>query len=245
MHCLDDPKSSPVRLIGPVPGRCAHARGLHPPPACRRRMLRSPCWSLSGNLTDIKSALVTYHDSGQYFADIQKVDTAAAEYLTSRAPTVAMPAIVFDIDETSLSNWPQLLANDFAYFPNAPCDKLPKGPCGSESWDELQTAAAIEPTLHLFSTAKLNHVAVFFITGRPNKERAWTEATLRKVGFDEWTQLVMRPDGTSTHSAADYKAPERKRIEGMGYTILVNVGDQPSDLVGGYAQKTFLLPNPF
>ena len=31
----------------------------------------------------------------------------------------------------------------------------------------------------------------------------------------------------------------------MGYRIVVNMGDQPSDLAGGYAEKAVLLPNPF
>jgi hypothetical protein len=55
----------------------------------------------------------------------------------------------------------------------------------------------------------------------------------------------MRPNGTSTQSAADYKAPERAKIASQGFTIIANVGDQPSDLAGGYAERTFLEPNPF
>ena len=35
------------------------------------------------------------------------------------------------------------------------------------------------------------------------------------------------------------------QIEQMGYTIIANVGDQPSDLIGGHAEKMFLLPDPF
>ena len=31
----------------------------------------------------------------------------------------------------------------------------------------------------------------------------------------------------------------------QGFTIIANVGDQPSDLAGGYAERTFLVPNPF
>ena len=47
-------------------------------------------------------------------------------------------------------------------------------------------------------------------------------------------------------SAADFKAPEREWIEGkLGYTIVVNVGDQWSDLAGGYSEGGFKLPNPF
>jgi hypothetical protein len=46
-------------------------------------------------------------------------------------------------------------------------------------------------------------------------------------------------------SAADFKTPIRERIEKEGYTIIANVGDQSSDLAGGHAEMTFLLPNPF
>ena len=38
--------------------------------------------------------------------------------------------------------------------------------------------------------------------------------------------------------------PERTRIEERGYTILLTMGDQESDLTGGHAQATFKLPNP-
>jgi acid phosphatase len=55
----------------------------------------------------------------------------------------------------------------------------------------------------------------------------------------------MRPAGTRTPSVADFKAPERAKIEMKGYTIIANVGDQPSDLAGGHAERTFQLPNPF
>jgi acid phosphatase len=55
----------------------------------------------------------------------------------------------------------------------------------------------------------------------------------------------MRPGHTTTPSAADYKAPQRARIEAMGYTIVANIGDQPSDLKGGHAERAFLLPDPF
>jgi acid phosphatase len=37
----------------------------------------------------------------------------------------------------------------------------------------------------------------------------------------------------------------RAAIEDEGYTIVANVGDQPSDLEGGHAERAFLLPNPF
>ena len=55
----------------------------------------------------------------------------------------------------------------------------------------------------------------------------------------------MEPPGAQYVSAADFKAPQRGQIEQRGYTIIANIGDQPSDLDGGFAEQTYLLPNPF
>jgi hypothetical protein len=85
----------------------------------------------------------------------------------------------------------------------------------------------------------------FFITGRSEIAREATEANLIKAGYDGWGALIMRPARTSTPSAADHKAPERVKIAAPGYTIIANVGDQPSDLSGGNAERTYLVPNPF
>ena len=35
-----------------------------------------------------------------------------------------------------------------------------------------------------------------------------------------------------------------KEVAEQGYTIILSMGDQNSDLLGGYAEKTFKLPNP-
>ena len=41
-----------------------------------------------------------------------------------------------------------------------------------------------------------------------------------------------------------YKSGTRAYIESMGYEIIASFGDQPSDLNGGYADRTFKMPNP-
>jgi hypothetical protein len=50
------------------------------------------------------------------------------------------------------------------------------------------------------------------------------------------------PNGscTTTH----YKSATRAHIESLGYDIVASFGDQFSDLAGGFADKTFKLPNP-
>lgn len=66
----------------------------------------------------------------------------------------------------------------------------------------------------------------------------------RDAGRREWTGLILLPDDAQFASAVDFKAPERRKITEQGYTIILSVGDQESDLKGGYAERTFKLPNP-
>jgi acid phosphatase len=197
------------------------------------------------NVGDLKRQVSEYKRSGAYDRDVAAVLASARQYVERRAPMVKKPAIVLDIDETSLSNWPQMQANDFGTINAGPCNTLPAGPCGVLAWENSAQDAAIAPTLALFNAAKAKGVSVFFITGRNETLRAATEMNLRNVGYDGWSALIMRPAGTTTPSAADYKAPERGKIAAQGFTIIANVGDQPSDLAGGYAERTFLVPNPF
>jgi hypothetical protein len=113
-------------------------------------------------------------------------------------------------------------------------------------WIAERTASTvISPTMDVYNTAKDRGAAIFFITGRPESQRAATERNLADVGYAGYTRLIMEPDGTHHDSAADFKAPQRQEIEQEGYTIVANMGDQPSDLEGGFAERTFLLPNPF
>jgi predicted secreted acid phosphatase len=197
------------------------------------------------NLGDLQAQLINYHDYGGYDRDLGAVAAEAKAYLHERAKKVTKPALVLDIDETALSNWPKIIANQFAYFPSGACDQLPKGPCGEVAWETRASAEPIHAVLDLFRAAKADGVAVFFITGRDNGLRQATEKNLRAGGYEGWEELVMRPEGSSTPSAANYKAPARKEIEEHGFHIIANVGDQPSDLAGGYAERAFLLPDPF
>jgi len=164
-----------------------------------------------------------------------------------RAAEVAKPALVLDIDETSLSNFPEIIANDFGFIPKAACDAPPEGPCGWDSWVKRARAPALEPTLALFKAAKAKGVSVFFITGRrkTDEDHASTISNLRAAGYEGWAGLSLRPVDDSASSVIPYKSGERGKIAEQGYTIIANLGDQQSDLAGGFAERAWKLPNPF
>jgi acid phosphatase len=197
------------------------------------------------NLGLLKNELHSYHGYGGYDRELAAVDALAPAFVAGHLAGVKKAAIVLDIDETSLTNWPEIAADDFGYISGGPCDALPKGPCGASAWELSAKAAPIVPTLALFQALRAKGVAVFFITGRDESERAATETNLHAAGYTGWAKLVMRAAGSHTTLASDYKAPARAAIEADGYTILANIGDQDSDLAGGHALQGFKLPNPF
>jgi predicted secreted acid phosphatase len=183
-----------------------------------------------------------YIDSGRYEQDFARVVDGARRWMEQHAASARMPAIVLDIDETSLSNWPAYRVNGWGRVVNGPCD-LERGPCGLRAWQALGRSKALAPTLALARRARELGVAVFFISGRPPNLREATERNLREQGY-RWTGVVLLPEGAKFPSAVEFKAPERRRIAEQGYTILLSMGDQESDLAGGYAERTFKLPNP-
>jgi len=192
------------------------------------------------NLAMVKKQLVAYHDSGQYQQDLAEKFNLAQKYLAMRvelndkAPIKKKLAIVFDIDETTLSNYDNMKKEDFGGSLDSINASLAQG-----------NDKAIAAALSLYQYAIANHVNVFFITGRKEFLRAATEKNLKAVGYTTWNQLILEPNDKKYASASVYKAAARKQIEVQGYDIVLNIGDQHSDLTGGFADKTIKLPNPY
>jgi len=181
--------------------------------------------------------LIKYHDSGAYMNDFANVIQKAMRYLElriKRGNFDGKPAIVLDIDETSLSNYPDMLTLDFGGTAKE-----------VQEYEDKGTDPALAPTLKLYRFAREHHIAILFITGRFEEERAVTEENLKKAGYANFDKLILRSGQYRTVPAAVYKTAMRKQLEKEGYDILLNVGDQKSDLQGGYADEVFKLPNPY
>ena len=190
------------------------------------------------NIALSKQALIQYYDSGEYTKDINGVINNAMQYLKSRVAQRSFgglkPAIVLDIDETALSNYPALRKLNFG----GTHDEI-------EQYEIQGNDPVINSTLKLYKYAKANHIAVFFITGRHDYEREATIKNLNNVGYEDFDGLFLRTAKHQSTPAAIYKTEIRKDLATQGYNILLNIGDQHSDLAGGYADKVFKLPNPY
>ena len=179
--------------------------------------------------------MVKYHDFGQYDYEIRQVATTAMDYLQRRVHDAQKDdklAAIFDIDETTLSNWDSMVTCGF-------CDYRTQAKYYPSVKDP-----AIAPVLELFRLAQKLGVKTFFITGRSEPQRASTIQNLNAAGYSGWEQLVMRPDKNSD-PASVFKPAMRQKIVDQGYSIVLNIGDQASDLACCCAEQSFKLPNPF
>ncbi len=68
------------------------------------------------NLGLYKIELTRYWESGRYESGLAAVADQAKAWLTQRASRKGKLAMVLDIDETSLSNWPVIKADDFGFI---------------------------------------------------------------------------------------------------------------------------------
>lgn len=189
------------------------------------------------NLAIVKQQVQQYHDSGEYEHDIARVMMDASRYLAYRLNHPRFhgkPAVILDIDETALSNYPNMVKLSFG----GTLDEIRQG--------EMQGKdSVIAPTLKFYRYAKSRGIAVFFISGRLEMERAVTQSNLENAGYTQFDGLILRNEAEAKAHAADYKMAKRKQLEAQGFDIILNIGDQKSDLRGGHADKTYKLPNPY
>jgi len=194
------------------------------------------------NLGTLKLKLQRYYactcNCGCYAKELDHQAQAAIDLLDRRAAHKRANeklALVLDIDETALSNYKQMAAQDYGYVPNA-----------FDAWEDSAQATAIPGTLRLYQEAQKLGVTVFFITGRGESHRAATEQNLKSQGYTNFAGLTLRTPAQAKESTIEYKSGARKTIVDAGYRIVLNVGDQFSDLKGlPAAEYSVKLPNPF
>lgn len=187
------------------------------------------------NLYLLKQEVIAYADDGRYEAALTAVAAQAKQWVEQRAAQGGPKlAVVFDLDETLLSNLPHMRAMDFGYVP-----KLWDG------WVAESEATPIAPVREVYLAARARNVAVIFITGRKTSDQPGTEKNLRAAGLGGYTRVFYKPNDYAGTSESFKTATRKRLVEEDGFAIIANIGDQASDLAGGYAERTFKLPNPF
>lgn len=174
------------------------------------------------NVRLAKDAVEKYHASGAWdqsiACDVQQAEAILQHY---KPAAQEKPAVVFDIDETALSNWECIISSDFGYFHDR-----------YKEWENSAKDTAIESVRKLYTLAQLKGFAVFLITGRRENQREPTERNLIHVGFTNWRGVFFKPMDFMGAKTAEFKSKWREYIKNLGYTLVLNIGDQESDLAG-------------
>lgn len=154
-------------------------------------------------------------------------------YASSLGNAANNSAWVFDVDETSLSGYEQMLSIGFGYVA-----KL------NHEWILEASAPAIPQTLQLYKQLRAAGFKVIFLTGRSVDEADATALNLERAGFNGFETLITRQPSERNMTAVEYKSLKRSQlVEKEGYNIVGCVGDQWSDLQGPYTGFKVKLPN--
>jgi predicted secreted acid phosphatase len=163
----------------------------------------------------------------------------------------AKPAIVFDIDDTTLNTYSYEIYSNFVYNPTTNGNFVNAG--------SKAIFPAVPGMVDLEQKAVAKGYTVFFLTGRPSNattdQKPATLANLKDAGYTVVDDQVYLKDASGATepwlstcapscTTIQYKSLTRRHIESLGYDIVANFGDQFSDLKGGYADKTVKIPNP-
>jgi predicted secreted acid phosphatase len=157
------------------------------------------------------------------------------------------PAIVLDTDDTMLWTYDREVSVMHYNFDPA-----------QNNADVLnEVFPAIPGMVDFEHAARAAGFAVFGITGRSAAQQQASIENVTKVGytgftpdnyFTKWAtgaQPAYVTCATATCTTVEYKANTRKHIENdLHYDVALNVGDQWSDLQGGYSDNAQKLPNP-
>ena len=198
------------------------------------------------NPVDGTTLLHQFSPTGAYAAETSGIARGAEKYLAHEATPnqkhTGTPAILFDIDDTTLNTYE--IYSSFVYNPPTNAAFVNAG--------SASVFPAVPGMPQLEADAVSEGYTVFFLTGRPATQLAGTQANLSSAGYTFDPANIYLEDQTKpwlsscapTCTTTQYKSLTRKYIESLGYDIVANFGDQYSDLNGGYADQTFKMPNP-
>ncbi len=201
--------------------------------------------SVNGHSEFHGSALHVASPDSTYAHQMYKIERHARHrlpHLIRKAD--AEPVVLLDVDDTTLLTYSYEVWSGFRYVP-------------SENADWIETIG-MDPTFGMPALVNWAHrhgAEIYYLTGRPVSQLDPTIRDLKDAGYPEVesSHLYLRDRNTPPAyldscapdcTTIQYKSLTRKHIESLGNDIVMNVGDQFSDLEGGYADKTVKLPNP-
>jgi acid phosphatase len=183
------------------------------------------------NLDEAKNAIKDYYESGQYDRECSKVIDSAIDHI-DKIIVSKKSAVIFDVDDTALSNYEQTKSIGFGYV--------------YKLWNEFiqeGKAPAIKETKRFYNYLISKNIHIIFLTGRYPEMLETTKRNLIEQGYARYDTLIVRSENERGIPAAEFKTTKRAELTKNGYNIVACIGDQWSDLVGENTGYKIKLPN--
>lgn len=189
------------------------------------------CATVPTNLSISKEEVINYYESGRYDKDLDKVVNKAIDEFKN-IPVADSSAVVFDIDETTLSNYEINKELDFGYVPEL-----------WDKWIEEAKAPPVAGVKILYDFLKEKGFIIIFLTGRKEYQYNSTLKNLVNDGYKNFDTLIVRKSYENKLTAKEYKSKKREELTKKGFNIVGDVGDQYSDLDGPDHGVQVKIPN--
>lgn len=175
-----------------------------------------------------------YYNSGGYDTELNAIIDAVIPYLDNIQVEKGKTAIVFDVDETLLSN--------VKLYYEAYTGQIVFNDSTESNWI-INSGPTALPTKRLYDYALSKGFTIFIITGQSASGQQYVENNLKNNGYTGYTELICKPQQFANSTALAYKSYYRQQLTQQGYNIVANVGDQFSDMGGGNSGMFIRIPN--
>ena len=183
------------------------------------------------NLRVAKDSVKEYYESGKYDEEMNKIFNDAKDQINNiRIDNNS--AVIFDVDDTALSNYEISKKLDFGYDYTIVQD-----------WVMSAKLPAIKQTKDFFDFLKSKNIKRIFLTSRNYDEYDATYKNLVDQGYTGFDTLIVRSKSDKDLGSQNFKTKERENLTKAGYEIIATVGDQWTDLNGGFSGIKIKVPN--
>jgi acid phosphatase len=183
------------------------------------------------NLQLAKKDVMSYYESNKYSNDLKKIISNAEDEI-NKLELKTNSAVVFDVDETSLSNYESLKKIYFGY-----------DPIKWDNWINEAKAPAIPEVKQFYDFLIMKKVKVIFLSSRKGSQYDVTYRNLKQAGYLEFDTLILKSNSDSNPTSLAFKSRQRELLTQKGYDIIADIGDQESDLEGSDHGIQIKLPN--
>ena len=189
------------------------------------------CGSVPVNLQLAKKDVMSYYESDRYSNDLKKIISNAEEKII-KLELKTNSAVVFDVDETSLSNYESIKKIYFGY-----------DPVMWNNWINEGKAPAISEVKQFYDFIIMKKIKAIFLSSRKGSQYDVTYRNLKQAGYLEFDILILKDNSDSNLTSLAFKSKQRELLSKKRYDIIAVIGDQESDLQGNDHGLQIKLPN--